>query len=235
MNSKETAFYSAVEAFVDEFLSESPIAATELGDHRFDRFLGDHTPDALRRQEAHLREALGRLETMDTAAFGPDAAIDHTVMVRLVRAFLRDFDPLRSEQRSPGAYVEECLGGVFLLLIRDFAPFGTRMRSVLGRLREVPRVLAEARQNLVPESVPPVWAEMAIESATQGRGLFTVLVPLLALRTPWLLPRVLVASRRAAAALDDYARFLRSDVVPQARGDFAVGKAVFEELLHDQH
>jgi len=235
VNPKEAAFYSAIEAFVDEFLSESPIAATELGDHRFDRFLGDHTPDALRRQEAHLREALGSLETMDAAAFGPDAAIDHTVMVRLVRAFLRDFDPLRSEQRSPGAYVEECLGGVFLLLIRDFAPFRKRMRSVLGRLGEVPRVLAEARQNLVPESIPPVWAEMAIESATQGRGLFTVLVPLLALRTPWLFPQILAASRRAAAALDDYARFLHSDVLPRAKGDFAVGKAVFEEMLHDQH
>jgi uncharacterized protein (DUF885 family) len=216
-------------------LAESPVAATQFGDHRFDHRLGEYTPEALRRQEAQLRLAERELAATDTSGFGPDASVDHAVVSRLVRVFLREIDPLRSHERSPGQYLDECLGGVFLLLLRDFAPFPTRMRAVLGRLREVPRVLAEAQQNLVPETVPSVWAEMALDSAKQGRALFTVLVPLLALRTPCLFPQLLVASRRAAAALDDYAQFVKTAVVPHARGDFAVGKAVFEEMLHDQH
>ena len=235
VNPKQAEFYSAVETFVDAFLRQAPVAATELGDHRFDGILSRHTPEALRSQEAQLRDGLRTLVELDVVGFTPDAAIDHVVMVHLVRAFLRDFDPLRSHERSPGTYIEECLGGVFLLLIRDFVPFPARMRLVLGRLREVPRVLAEAKQVLVPEQVPPVWAEMALDSAAQGRGLFTVLVPFLALRTPWLFPQIVVAARRAARALDSYARFLRKDVAPRARGDFAVGKVVFEEMLHDQH
>ncbi|MDD5645685.1 MAG: DUF885 domain-containing protein [Candidatus Bipolaricaulis sp.] len=235
MNPKEGAFYSAVDAFIDEFLRESPVAATQLGDHRFDARLSDHAPDARRRQEEQLRAGLAALSGIDISSFGPDAAIDHSVMVRLTRALLRDFDPLDYDERSPGVYVEECLGGIFLLLIREFAPLATRMKSVLGRLRQVPRVLAEAGANLVPERVPPVWAEMAIESATQGRGLFTLLVPAMALRTPWLFPQILVAARRAARALDEYAQFLRIDVAPRAKGDYAVGKDVFEEMLRDQH
>ncbi|MGD9675543.1 MAG: DUF885 domain-containing protein [Candidatus Bipolaricaulia bacterium] len=235
MNPQENAFYSAVDAFIDGFLRESPVAATQLGDHRYDACLGDHTPDSRRRQEATLREGLAALSAIDITSFGPDAAIDHSVMVRLVRAFLRDFEPLDYDERSPGVYVEECLGGIFLLLIREFAPLATRMKSVLGRLRQVPRVLAEARSNLVPERVPPVWVEMAIESSAQGRGLFTLLVPALALRVPWLFPRILVAARRAARALDEYARFLQTDVAPRAKGDYAVGKDVFEEMLRDQH
>jgi len=109
------------------------------------------------------------------------------------------------------------------------------MRSMLGRLREVPRVLAEAKENLVPEDVPAVWAEMAAEAASEGRQLFTLLVPMLALRTPWLFPQIVVASRRTAAALDDYARYLKADILPKARGDFAVGRALFDEMLRDQH
>ena len=235
MNPKETTFYSAVDRFVTQLLAEAPVAATQFGDHRFDHRLGEHGADALRRQEGQFRQALRELDAMDAAAFGPDAAVDHTVVVRLLRSFLREIEPLRTHERSPGTYVDECLGGVFLLLVRDFAPFPVRMRAVLGRLREVPRVLAEAKDSLVPELVPPVWAGMALDSATQGRQLFTILVPLLALRTPWLFPQVVVAARRAAAAVDDYARFLRSDVIPKARGDFAIGRALFEEMLHDQH
>jgi uncharacterized protein (DUF885 family) len=235
VNSKEATFYSAVDTFVAQLLAEAPVAATQLGDHRFDHRLGEHSADALRRQEGQFRQALRELDAMDTSTFGPDAAVDHTVVVRLARSFLREIEPLRTHEHSPGTYVDECLGGVFLLLVRDFAPFPTRMKAVLGRLREIPRVLAEAKGSLVPELVPPVWAEMALDSATHGRQLFTILVPLLALRTPWLFPQVLLASRRAAAAIGDYARFLRSDVIPKARGDFAIGQALFEEMLHDQH
>ncbi len=235
MRTDETVFYSAVERFLNDFLAEAPVGATQLGDHRHDHRLGDHTPDALHRQEAQFRQALQELGDMDTSNFGVDAAIDHAVVIRLVRSFLREIDPLRTHESSPGFYLDECLGGVFLLLIRDFAPLPKRMKCVLGRLRDVPRVLAEARRNLVPQSVPPVWAQIAIDSAAQGRALFTLLAPLLALRTPWLFPQVLVAARRAASALDSYARFLETTVAPNARGDFAIGKALFEEMLRDQH
>ncbi len=232
---KELEFYSAVDVLVDEILAESPVAATQFGDHRFDHRLGEHSAAALQKQERQLREALRALDAMDSSTFGPDAVIDHEVTVRLVRSFLRDFDAFHSHQRSPGSYVDECLGGVFQLLIRDFAPLPVRMKSVLGRLRDVPRVLDEAKQNLVAEEVPPVWAEMAVSGAAEGRPLFTLLVPLLALRTPWLFPSILIAARRAAGALDDYVAFVRTTVAPKAHGDFAAGRKVFEEMLHDQH
>lgn len=235
VNTRETAFYAAVEAFLDKMLAEVPVAATQLGDHRFDRHLASYSPEVIRRQDALLRGAERELAAIDASSLGPDAAIDHAVVSRLLRVFRREIDPLRGHERSPGQYLDECLGGVFLLVLRDFAPFPTRMRAALGRMREVPRVLAEARTNLVPVSVPPVWVDMALDSARQGRALFAVLIPLLALRTPWLFPQVLAAGRRAARAVDEYAAYLREAVAPKAGGDFAIGRALFEEMLHDQH
>jgi len=235
MNGREKEFYAAVDRYVDQMMTEMPIAATHLGDHRFDDRLGDHSAEARERQLASLHRAIDELAAFDASAMSADAAIDHTIMERLIRSFLREAETLRSHERHPGTYLDECLGGVFLLLVRDFAPFRVRMRSVLGRLRDVPRVLAQGRACLVVDRVPRVWAEVALESATQGRKLFTVLVPLLALRTPWLFPRIFTAARRAAAALAEYANFLRTDVVPNARGDFAIGKPLFEEMLHDEH
>jgi len=234
-NASEAEFYALVDGFFQRMMEESPVAATHLGDHRFDHRLGDHGPTARARQERMLREALAQLGAMDSAGWSLDARIDHTLVVRLARSFLREFEKLRNYERSPGMYVNECLGGVFLLLMRDFAPFRVRMRSALGRLEEVPRVLGQGKENIIPERVPKVWAEIALEGAKRGMVLFQVVIPLLALRTPHLFPRVVRASRRAARALRGYVAFLEGEVLPQARGEFAVGKDLFEEMLREDH
>ncbi len=231
----EAEFYASVERFFGQMLEEVPVAATQFGDHRFDHRLGDHSAAARARQEKLLREALAQLTDLDAAGWSLDARIDRTLILHLVKSFLRGFEKLRSHERSPGMYINECLGGVFLLLVRRFAPFRVRMRSVLGRLREVPRVLAQGKENIVPEEVPAVWAEVALEGAQRGLVLFKLVIPLLSLRTPLLFPKVLVASRRAAKALRDYSRFLERDVLPKARGEFAVGKELFEEILREDH
>lgn len=43
------------------------------------------------------------------------------------------------------------------------------------------------------------------------------------------------ASQSAAKAFEDYARFLKGEVATKARGDFAAGKELFEELVHENH
>lgn len=234
-NVSEAEFYAQVERFFNRMLAEVPVAATQFGDHRYDHKLGDHSPAARARQEKMLRDALAELEALDPSAWSPDGRVDHRLMVQLARSFLRGFEKMRPHERSPGMYLNECLGGVFLLLMRDFAPFAVRMRSVLGRLREIPRVLAQGKANLIPERVPKVWAEIAVEGGKRGLILFWVVIPLLSLRTPHLFFPVVRASRRAARALEDYIAFLEREVVPNARGEFAVGKELFEEILREDH
>lgn len=231
----EAEFYASVEHFVGQMLEEAPVAATQFGDHRFDHRLADHSPAARARQERLLREALAQLAAVDTTAWSVDAAIDRKLMVQLAKSFLREFEKLRSHERSPGMYVNECLGGVFLLLMRDFAPFRVRMKSALGRLREIPRVLAQGKANLIPEKVPRVWAEIALEGAKRGLVLFKVVIPLMSLRTPALFPQALRASRNAAKALKDYIAFLEREILPKAQGEFAVGKELFDEMLREDH
>lgn len=236
MSEAEKIFYEKTQHWLDRFLEESPVGATALGDHRFDHRLSDHSPAGLARQERLLREAAQELSSFEPylPSFTPDMQIDYELISRLMRSFLRQFEVLRGYQRNPSLYVHECLGGVFLLLVRDFASFPERLRNVIFRLWEIPRVLAEAEEAIVPEEVPPVWAEIAIESAKRGRLLFSVL-PVLALRQPHLFPAALRASRAANRAFARYLAFLEEKVRPRARGDFAVGEKIFEEILREDH
>ncbi len=231
----EAEFYESVERFFARMMEEMPLAATHFGDHRYDHRLGDHSAEARARHEQLLRDALAQLEAANPSAWSVDARVDHTLMVQITKSFLRSLEKVRSHERNPGTYVNECLGGVFLLLVRDFAPFRVRMKSALRRLQEVPRVLAQGKENLVPEEIPPVWGEVALEGARRGLILFRLVVPLMSLRTPLLFPSVLRASRRAAKALKAYVAFVEQEVLPSARGDFAAGKELFEELLREDH
>lgn len=96
-------------------------------------------------------------------------------------------------------------------------------------------MLAQGKDNIKPQEVPPVWNEVALESSQQGLALFTVLIPALAQQAPKLTTDLNTASQSAAKAFEDYARFLRETVGPRARGNFAAGKQLFEELVHENH
>jgi len=231
----QAEFYRRADRFIDRLMQEAPVAATELGDHRFDDRLADYSQAALERQLRDIKEAVKEFGDLDTGQFDVDAKIDHRLMLQLAKSILRRLEKFQDHIRNPGTYCDECLGGVFLLLVRDFAPLGERLEKALGRLRAIPEVLSRGKENIRPEEVPPIWNDIALESSRQGLALFTVLVPGLARQTPKLASQLNEASQEAAQAMEDYARFLRDVVAPKARGEFAAGRELFEELVHENH
>lgn len=231
----QAEFYRQAERFIDRFTQENPVAATQLGDHRFDDRLADYSKAALERQLQEVRGVVEEFASFDTTSFDIDARIDHRLTFQVVKSILRDLEKFKSHLRNPNTYCDECMGGVFLLLIKEFSPLEERLEKALGRLRAIPEVLARGRENIRPEEVPPIWNEMALESSQQGLALFTVLIPALAQQVPKLATDLNAASQGAAQALEDYARFLQEVVATKAQGDFAIGKELFEELVRENH
>jgi uncharacterized protein (DUF885 family) len=232
----EATFYSRAEELLERMMELNPVTATQLGDHRWDDRLGDYAAEALASQYQEWRDALAEFQAMDTAAFGLTAGIDHKLVVTLFRALTRDYERIKSHRRNPGLYLDETLGGVFLLMIKEFAPLPDRLRAILGRAREVPRLLQEAQQNIVPAEVPRVWAETALDQARQAPGLFVGLLPAVAAESaPELQGDLAAAGQAAAEAFQAHIAFLENDVLPQAAGDFAAGRELFDELLREDH
>jgi len=233
---RETHFYDRTEAWLDRLLELNPVAATQLGDHRWDDQLADNSAEALESQHQEMLEALAEFRGMDTEGFPVDAQIDHTLMTHILASFVRGYERVESHRRNPGTYLEEVLGGIFLLVLRDFAPLPDRLRSALGRLRQVPRVLEEAQANIVPEETPPVWIEIAVEQARQAPALFSGLLPALAAQAaPDLQDDLTEAGQAAAGAVQTFTDDLENRLLPQAAGDFAVGEELFNEKLWEEH
>ncbi len=231
----ESQFYARFQEFFDRILADVPIFATYLGDHRFDDRLGRYDQATLERQLTDLKSYEQELDTLDVTAFNPDAAIDYTLARHAVRHFIRESVQLRQEYRDPGYYVSVAMNGVFLLIVREFAPLRDRLRSILGRLTDTPRIFAEGQANLIPEETPPLWARMGIESARRGVALYTHLIPALAPQAPELTEALLEAARQAAAAAEAYADWVEQEILRRAAGDFAAGQDLFNTMLRENH
>jgi len=233
---QEIVFYSRSEAWLSRLLETSPVAATQLGDHRWDDRLADYSAEALESQYQELLAAQAEVQGMDISGFRLDARIDHTLIVQIFKGFIRSYEKFQSHRRNPGGYLDEIMGGVVLLLLKEFAPLPDRLRSALGRVREAPRVLAQCKQNIIPAEVPRVWAEVALEEAEQAPGLFLGLLPYLAAEAgPDFQAELAEAGQVAAGAIQEFAGYLKTVVLPQAAGDFGTGQELFDELLREDH
>jgi uncharacterized protein (DUF885 family) len=232
----ESTFYRRAEDWLYRLMELSPVAATQLGDHRWDDRLAQYAPEAIESQYQEALAALAEVQAMDVTSFGPEGQIDHTLITHIFQASIRQHERRRFLWRNPGSYLDQVLGGMFVLIIKEFAPLPERLRSALGRVREAPRVLREAQANLLPAEVPKVWAEVALEQAQQAAGLFAGLLPSLAAgAAPDLQADLAEAGQIAAQAIQAYVEYLQDELIPQAAGDFAVGQELFDEILREEH
>ncbi len=233
---QEQEFYTHAENWLMRVLEHHPVTATHLGDHRWDDRLRDYRPEAVDQRHEEMVAALGEFQAMETTDFGVDAEIDHTLIVKLVASFIREHERMQPHRRDPGGYLSEALGGIVALLLKDFAPLPERLESALGRTREVPRVLQEARLNLTPTEVPRVWAETMLEQARQAPGLFLGLLPSMAAQAaPGLEEGFAESGPAAAEAVQAYSAYVEEEILPQATDEFGTGRELFDELLHENH
>lgn len=145
-------------AVVDELLSWEPIAATWLGDHRFDGNLPDFTSGHLERCRARIEERLSELDAIDDLELDPDDGVDLEILRAQLSRIHFEITDLRSTTWNPMLWNPGT--ALHLLLIRDFAPIEIRAESLRSRLAAIPQFLDEARVEL--ESMPRIHVETAI-------------------------------------------------------------------------
>lgn len=141
---------------------------------------------------------------------------------------MKDMNECDWRLRDPGRYLP--VHAIYQLTVRSV---DDPKAAYTSRLKLIPDYLRGARAQLKqqPEQIPAIWLESAITEASQGAVYFRSLVqhPQLA---RYGLAQLL---EEAAHALDDYARFLESELRPVAQGDFARGLSYYNMLLSSRH
>ena len=226
-----------------EFLSkDSPVRATMLGVHEYDDKLDKTGPESRRRHLKKAKDYVKKLEKFSPAlpalksGLSKDQVVDWEILKNSLQVGITEEKTIRSFDRNALVYPRTALMGCYVLIMRDFARLPRRMKSVLGRLKQIPGFLKEGQRNLSRgRDIPRIWTQIAIDTTAGGKEFFRKIIPQFAGKVPRLKKELLAANDKAIKAFDDYEDFLKSRLFARSKGDFAVGRRFFNYLLKTRH
>jgi uncharacterized protein (DUF885 family) len=231
-----TLLEATVKTFLDDRFALEPVAATVMGNHSHDHRLGDLSADGFAARNAFTEEWLRRFTGMGEESLDPYQKVDRELVLSELRGE-RALRPFERWRRQPSLYSDLITRGAYYILLRGYGSPEDRLAMLAERLAEAPAALDAARANLDPARVPREWIAIAERTAPAGAAF---LRDELAKALPdTSLGRVvgralLPAASAAAQALDRYAAWLRADLLPKAKGTFAIGRDAFEALLKEK-
>src|SRR5437899_5023151 len=215
--------------YIEQYLRSKPEHATELGDHRFDGYLTDYSPEARAKELATQKEFRDRLNTIDGSQLTGANNIDFRVLKENIDYQICPAEELKQAEWNPLVYMQSLANSLYLLVARDFAPPEQRIPNLRLRMEGIPRVIAQAKANL--QHPPRIHTETAIEQTQGAINLVREgLAPLLD-RAPQMKRDLAPLQEKTAAALEDYKKWLQSNLLPRSDGNFRLGAEKFRKKL----
>ena len=218
--------------YLDKSTALSPVAATFLGDHRYDGELDSVTEESRAAREASLSELLTAVDGIDQSQLTRANQVDLLLLRNRLEEDLWHLRTLQEWAWNPLVYTRLSGGALYSLLARDYAPLSERLVHVASRLEQFPRLFEEIRATLVPARVPKIHAETAVK---QNRGVLSILenqvVPHLDELAETERVRLEEAMAMGRAAVEEHQRWLEEELLPAAAGEFRIGAELFDTKL----
>jgi hypothetical protein len=227
----DAAYAALAKAYFAESFRANPVGATAAGIHEYDARLGSYGAADYAAQIARDHRYLDRLAALDPAAMSPRVGLDRRMLENALRDDLLLNGTMQVWKHQPDGYVQTAGGGVFVLISRDFAPAAVRMRAVIAREEQIPRLFAQARANL--NAVDKDTASIAAEDAAGTVALLTKTVPqaLGGAGDAATRARLRRATATAVAATTAFADYLKQRWVAHPSGTYAIGAANYSARL----
>jgi uncharacterized protein (DUF885 family) len=223
---KLTAYFKA---YLDEEFQHRPVEATRLGDHRFDDRMDDVSPQARAADLERWKAVLADLpRKIDAQKLSPAGRIDFDILRHDLERSIwlaENTHPFEEDPRTYNGYITD---SVYALLTQSTLPMEKNVKNAVARMASIPKVIAAAKATL--HNPPEVTTKTAVNQnrgaiAFYKSGFFELA------GEAGHGDDVHAACARAAAALEDYQKFLEDDLLPKAKGDWRLGKVRFARKL----
>jgi uncharacterized protein (DUF885 family) len=221
--------------FVDDYLAYLyevyPSQASLDGVHLHDDLLEDLSRSAI---DDHVRALAGfsrRLHQIDPALLHGVERVEHPMVAAHIEGRMFDLEVVRNFERNPQVYAEAIGTSLASQALFAYAPEAERARRVVSKLRQVPRLVQAARDN-IRESAG-IFVKAGLET---WRGALTFVESDLpkafsTLDDLHILGDLADTSTEAAAAIRSYIEYLETDLAPRAKASFRLGRERFEQKL----
>ena len=229
----DSAFRAQIAQFVEAELQLYPERATRLGDHRFDGRVEDLSAHGIDEVILHAKKWIALFAADDPKSLSRANEADREWLIAHTDGELLSAEQIRSYQRDPDMYLPT--SSINALIKRDFAPVESRMRSVTEREVAALRNLDAARENLKPAMTPKVTIDIVLQEMPATIAFFKNDVPLAFSKVGDGPDKQAFAKANSnvMAAIDDYSKWLKNDLMPHASGDYAIGANAYRRMLND--
>jgi uncharacterized protein (DUF885 family) len=219
--------------FVDEYLTylyeAHPTTATFDGVHVHDDLIEDFGRQAIDAQVRALGGFARRLAAIDPQRLTEVERLERPALESSIRARLYELEEVRTWERSLQVYSEVLATSLAGQALFEYAPIAERARRVLSKLRQTPRLMQAARDNV--KDPPGIFLKVGLESLRGTLRFINDDLPRAfgAVDDLHLLGDLADASTEASAAIAACVDYFETEVAARARGSFRLGRDKFTQ------
>jgi len=221
--------------FVDDLLGylheTHPTHATLDGVHTHDDLLEDMSRHAIDSEVHALTGYLRRLDEISQETLTDIERLEHRMLRANLQSRIFELEDVRTWERNPQYYSDILASSLAGQALFSHAPAAERARRVLSKLRQTPRLLQAARDNI--KDPPGIFVKVGVETMRGALKFIEEDLPR-AFRDVddlHLLGDLADAQTEATHAVASYIEFLENEVAPRARASFRLGRERFEQKL----
>ncbi len=224
-NEEDQKFLKFLDAYFDALWKFYPTMGTLQGYHKYDNKLEDLKSGNIEKRHDELDELNQELVAkIDSAKLSPEFQIDHAMMVDGLDRELIKHENLLPWEYNPLFYNTIFNNCVRSLLTKEFASADERAKNATERLKDLPRLLKQAKENL--KTPPQIYTETAITQFAAILAFYKTELPGLIDQTPNAHKSKLQQElTKAIPELEAYQAFLQSELLPRSTGTFRLAEA----------
>ena len=221
--------------FVDDLLGylheTHPTHATLDGVHAHDDLLEDLSRHGIDSEAHALAGYLRRLDEIDRDALTGVERLEHRMLTAHLQARMFDLEAVRTWERNPQFYSDLLATSLAGQTLFTHAPAAERARRVLSKLRQTPRLIQAARDNI--KDAPGIFVKVGIEAMRGTLKFIEQDLPraFADVDDLHLLGDLADAQTEASQAVGKYIDYLDTELAPRSRASFRLGREKFEQKL----
>ena len=225
-----SSFPKLVDEYIEDLYSRHPNIAAASGIHAWDGRLEDYSSSAIANEVAAIKKFQSRLEKVPPLQLALSEIFDYQILASNMSARLLELEQIRSYERSPHIYNDAISNGLLQIATIEYAPADSRIRHVISKEKQIPRLLDAARANV--SNMPAVYLKVALEGFRGTLGFIQNDLPkaFAGVKDGKLQAEFKKSTRAAADSIAKYVKYLEQ-TKPDPSATFAIGKANYEAKL----
>ncbi|MDD8019886.1 MAG: DUF885 family protein [Acidobacteriota bacterium] len=218
-SAEDSKFQKFLENYLDEYWKFYPTAATLAGYYKYNDRLEEPSSANLDKRDDILKKFNGEMIKFDRSKLSVENQQALNILFDQLDLEFIELEMTLPWENNPLVYNGVIINSIHSLLTREFAPIDTRIKSATERARLIPGLIKRAKGEL--KTPAQVFTEAAIKQIGYIIDFYKNDVSKLAAGASDASKQLFLAEiNRMIPALEDYQRYLKSELLPKSTGNF---------------